>query len=189
MFTQLSSAAAAALAGLLGFALMGDCPQNATAVSTADPAASVSLDDEPAPQHGRRNSILDVAANAGQFKTLAAAIEAAGFAESLRTGGPYTVFAPTDEAFAKLGKEKLAELLEPENRDALRSILRYHVVKGNVKAVDAVKAGKAKTRQGGEVAFAIRDGRLVVNQSNVVKTDISATNGTIHVIDAVLLPM
>lgn len=187
MFAQLASAAALSVAAMFGtaIAMVGDCGET----KPAAPAQTVSLDqDVPAAASHARGSILDVAASAGQFKTLAAAIEAAGFGESFRTGGPYTVFAPTDEAFAKLGEAKLAELLKPENRDTLRSILRYHVVKGSVKAVDAVKAGAARTRQGGEVAFAIRDGRLVVNQSNVVKTDIAASNGVIHVIDTVLLP-
>jgi uncharacterized surface protein with fasciclin (FAS1) repeats len=187
MIVQVASAAVMTLATVVGTYALGDCSNASVKGSQCEKTEQVSLDDEPT-AHSKRQTILDVAVNAGQFKTLTAAIEAAGFAESFRDGGPYTVFAPTDAAFAKLGDEKLSELLKPENREMLRSILRYHVVKGNVKAVDAVKAGKATTRQGGNVAFAIREGRLVVNQSTVLSTDIAASNGVIHVIDTVLLP-
>lgn len=188
MVNLIVSAAVLGASTVVGALVLGDCGNAAAKEGQCDKTEVVSLDDEPK-SHKQNRTILDVAANAGQFKTLAAAIEAAGFAESLRDGGPYTVFAPTDAAFAKLGDAKLAELLKPENRETLRTILRYHVVKGSVKAVDAVKAGKAKTREGGEVAFTIRDGRLVVNQSNVLNTDITASNGVIHVIDTVLIPM
>lgn len=174
MFTRTLLASAIGFAALTSPAHAGDChnPDKSSSTVSAD-----------AP-----GNILDVAASAGQFKTLAAALSAAGFEESLSSDSEYTVFAPTDAAFAKLGKAKLDELLKPENRQTLRSILRYHIVKGRVSATDAVKAGAAKTRQGGEIEFSIRDGQLTVNKSNIVKTDIAASNGVIHVIDTVLLP-
>lgn len=131
--------------------------------------------------------IVAVAAGAGSFKTLVRAIEAAGLTEKLRSEGPFTVFAPTDDAFAKLPKEELAKLLEPANKQKLAGILACHVVSGKVMAAD-VKTMKAKTVGGHELAIVVANGRVTVDGANVVKTDVVATNGVIHVIDSVVMP-
>ena len=132
--------------------------------------------------------IVDTAVAAGSFNTLVAAVKAAGLVETLKGDGPFTVFAPTDEAFAKLPKETLADLLKPENKEKLASILTYHVVSGNVKAADVVKLKSAKTVNGKEVKITVDGDKVKVDDANVVKTDIATSNGTIHVIDAVILP-
>ncbi len=132
--------------------------------------------------------IVDVAVGAGQFNTLAAALKAAGLVDTLKGKGPFTVFAPTDEAFAKLPKGTLENLLKPENKAALAGILTYHVVSGNVQAADVVKLTNATTVNGQRIDIKARDGKVMVDGANVVKTDIAASNGTIHVIDAVILP-
>lgn len=133
--------------------------------------------------------IVDTAVNAGSFKTLAAALEAAGLVEALKGSGPFTVFAPTDEAFAKLPAGTVESLLRPENKEQLKSILLYHVVSGGVKAEQVVKLnGKyVKTLQGSSVKVATADG-VKVDKARVTQTDIIASNGVIHVIDAVLMP-
>ncbi len=133
-------------------------------------------------------AIPTVASEAGAFKTLLAAVTAADLADTLSGPGPFTVFAPTDEAFAKLPKGTVAGLLKPENKRQLVALLKYHVVAGSVLARDAVAAGTAKTLAGGSVRAGIRDGRLLINESAVVKSDIAAGNGVIHAIDTVLTP-
>ena len=135
-----------------------------------------------------KHDIVDTAVEAGSFKTLAAALDAAGLVETLRGKGPFTVFAPTDEAFAKLPKGTVADLLKPANKDKLVGILTYHVVSGKVLAADVVKLKKAETVQGSEVRIKVKGGKVKVDGANVVKTDIECTNGVIHVIDAVILP-
>ena len=132
--------------------------------------------------------IVDTAVAAGSFKTLAAALQAAGLVETLKGAGPFTVFAPTDEAFAKLPAGTLETLLKPENKEKLAGILTYHVVSGKVMAADVVKLEKAKTVNGQEVTIKVADGKVTVDGANVVKTDIVTSNGVIHVIDAVILP-
>jgi len=132
--------------------------------------------------------IVDTAVAAGSFKTLAAALGAGGLVETLKSQGPFTVFAPTDEAFAKLPKGTVEDLLKPENKAKLVKILTYHVVPGNVKAADVVKLSSAKTVEGSEVKITVADGNVKVDGANVVKTDIATSNGVIHVIDAVILP-
>ena len=132
--------------------------------------------------------IVDTAVAAGQFKTLAAALKAAALVETLKGAGPFTVFAPTDEAFAKLPKGTVEELLKPENKAKLTAVLTYHVVPGKVMAADVVKMTSGKTVQGGSIAIANRDGKVMVDNATVVKTDIAASNGVIHVIDTVLMP-
>jgi uncharacterized surface protein with fasciclin (FAS1) repeats len=134
-----------------------------------------------------KSDIVDTAVEAGSFKTLAAALKAAGLVETLKGEGPFTVFAPTDEAFAKLPKGTVETLLMPENKAKLTAILTYHVVPGDVKAADVVKLESAKTVQGGSVTISADDG-VKINDAKVVKTDIECGNGVIHVIDAVLLP-
>ncbi|WP_442508671.1 fasciclin domain-containing protein [Novipirellula sp. SH528] len=133
-------------------------------------------------------SIVDIAAGNQDFSTLVAAVKAAGLVETLSGKGPFTVFAPTNEAFNKLPKGTVESLLKPENKDKLISILKYHVVSGNVMAADVVKLDEAKTVQGQSVKISTGSDGVMVNKSKVVKTDIKASNGVIHVIDSVLLP-
>jgi uncharacterized surface protein with fasciclin (FAS1) repeats len=133
-------------------------------------------------------TIVETAVAAGQFHTLVAAVKAAGLAETLSGKGPFTVFAPTDEAFAKLGKDTIATLLKPENKAKLVSILTYHVVGGSVPAAKVVGMKSAKTVQGCDVAIQVADGKVKVGAANVVATDVMASNGVIHVIDTVILP-
>lgn len=131
--------------------------------------------------------IVDTAV-AGKFNTLVAAVKAAGLVDTLKGKGPFTVFAPTDEAFAKLPKGTVEDLLKPENKDKLVAILTYHVVPGSVKAA-AVKDGlKAKTVQGQEVSFKISGKDVMIDNAKIIKTDIETSNGVIHVIDTVILP-
>ena len=132
--------------------------------------------------------IVDTAVAAGDFKTLAAALKAADLIETLKGKGPFTVFAPTDEAFGKLPEGTIAELLKPKNKGKLTAILTYHVVPGRLMAADVVKLLKAKTVQGSEVKIRVEDGKVFVNDARVTATDIKTKNGVIHVIDSVILP-
>ncbi len=134
--------------------------------------------------------IVDTAVAAGSFKTLAAALQAAGLIETLKGKGPFTVFAPTDAAFAKLPAGTVENLLKPENKAQLAAILTYHVVPGNVMAAQVVTMNGAdvKTVNGQTVKIGVMGGKVTVNGANVVTTDIKATNGVIHVIDTVILP-
>jgi uncharacterized surface protein with fasciclin (FAS1) repeats len=145
-------------------------------------AANVTAADAPT------KDIVDTAVAAGSFTTLAKALEAAGLVETLKGAGPFTVFAPTDEAFAKLPAGTLETLLKPENRAKLTRILTYHVVPGRVMAADVVKLHSATAVSGDTIAIATHGGGVTVDNAHVVKTDIVATNGVIHVIDAVILP-
>jgi uncharacterized surface protein with fasciclin (FAS1) repeats len=131
--------------------------------------------------------IVAVASSAGSFNTLVAAVKAAGLVETLQGPGPFTVFAPTDEAFAKLPKGTLEDLLKPENKAKLTAILTYHVVPGKIMAAD-VKTMKAKTVNGKELDVKAGSGGVKINRAKVVKTDIETSNGVIHVIDTVILP-
>ena len=131
--------------------------------------------------------LIGVAAGNENFSTLVKAIEAAGLLDALK-GGPFTVFAPTNDAFAKLSKGTLASLLMPQNKSKLQDILKYHVVSGIVKAEDVVKLKDAATLAGESVAIAVNDGAVRINDANVVATDIVALNGVIHVVDSVILP-
>lgn len=133
-------------------------------------------------------SIVKTAASAGSFKTLLAAAEAAGLAGTLDKKGPFTVFAPTDSAFAGLPKGTLEDLLKPENKAKLQEILKYHVVSGKVGLSDALKVGSAATLQGAPVNIRFSDGKVRVQNATLVNADITASNGVIHVIDSVLLP-
>jgi len=133
--------------------------------------------------------IVDTAVAAGDFKTLAAALSAAGLVDTLKGGGPFTVFAPTDAAFAKLPAGTVENLLKPENKDQLTAVLTYHVVPGKVMAADVVKVSEAKTVNGASVKVAVNDGKVVLDDTaTVVKADVTASNGVIHVIDTVLMP-
>jgi uncharacterized surface protein with fasciclin (FAS1) repeats len=133
-------------------------------------------------------TIVEVAVGSDDFETLVAAVKAADLVETLSGEGPFTVFAPTDEAFGKLPKGTVEELVKPENKAKLTGILTYHVVPGKVMAADVVKLKNAKTAQGQRVRIRVKDGKVMVNNANVVKTDIACKNGVIHVIDAVILP-
>ncbi len=142
-----------------------------------------------APAPVAEQTIVETAIAAGSFKTLVAAVGAAELVDTLNGKGPFTVFAPTDEAFAKLPKEKLEWLLKPENKATLAAILTYHVVPGAVKAADVVKLSNATTVQGQRVDIKVDGGKVTVDGANVVKTDIACSNGVIHVIDTVILPV
>jgi transforming growth factor-beta-induced protein len=135
-----------------------------------------------------KKDIVDTAVGAETFSTLVAAAKAADLVETLKGDGPFTVFAPTDKAFAKLPKGTIESLLKPENKAKLQNILKYHVVSGRVMASDVVKLDSAKTVLGQNVKIEVNSGAVKVNNANVVKTDIECSNGVIHVIDSVLLP-
>lgn len=132
-------------------------------------------------------TVVAIAAGNADFSTLVAAVKAAGLVETLSGEGPFTVFAPTNDAFAKLPAGTVETLLKPENKGKLTGILTYHVVAGKVLAAD-VKTGKVKTVQGTELDIVVKDGAVTVNGAKVVKTDIVGSNGVIHVIDSVVLP-
>ena len=135
----------------------------------------------------QEKNIVQIAAGAGQFNTLVAAIKAAGLADTLQSTGPFTVFAPTDEAFAKLPKGTVESLLKPENKAKLVSILTYHVLAGKVTS-SAVKTMDAKTVNGQSVSLKVSDKGVHVDAAKVIKADIMASNGVIHVIDSVIIP-
>jgi uncharacterized surface protein with fasciclin (FAS1) repeats len=132
--------------------------------------------------------IVETAVAAGSFKTLAKALEAAGLVDTLKGSGPFTVFAPTDQAFAKLPAGTLASLLKPENKAQLQRVLTYHVVSGKVMAADVVALHSAKAVSGDTIAITTQGGGVMVDNAHVVKADIVARNGVIHVIDSVILP-
>lgn len=134
----------------------------------------------------QKKDIVTVAVEAGSFKKLATALTEAGLVETLKGEGPFTVFAPTDEAFAKLPKGTLEGLLK--DKEALKKVLLYHVVSGNVSSKEVVKLDKAKTVGGQDVMIKVKDGKVYVNKSLVTTADVQASNGVIHIIDTVLIP-
>jgi len=136
---------------------------------------------------GHSKDIVDTAVGAGSFTTLVAAVQAAGLVDTLKSEGPFTVFAPTDEAFAALPEGTVATLLLPENKEQLRSILTYHVVPGKVMSGDLSNGMTATTVQGSDVTIMVNDG-VSINGANVTTADVEASNGVIHVIDSVILP-
>ena len=138
--------------------------------------------------HGMKKDIVDVAVANGSFTTLVAAVQAAGLVDTLKSAGPFTVFAPTDAAFAKLPEGTVEMLLKPENKDKLSAILTYHVVSGNVMAADAMKLDSAATVQGQTLSISTSYGNVMINDAKVVTADVQAKNGVIHVIDTVLMP-
>ena len=135
-----------------------------------------------------QKDVVDTAVGAGDFNTLVTAIKAAGLVDTLKGKGPFTVFAPTDEAFAKLPAGTVENLLKPENKQKLASILTYHVVPGKVMASEVVKLADAKTVNGQSLTITVEGEMVMVDSAKVVKTDIECSNGVIHVIDAVVLP-
>lgn len=153
----------------------------ASVLSTITLMASANL------RAAEEKTIVMVASQAGQFNTLVAAVKAAGLVETLNGTGPFTVFAPTDEAFAKLPKGTVENLLKPENKEQLVAVLTYHVVPGKIMASD-VATTNAKTVNGKKLPIMVNAGTVKAGEANVVKTDIAASNGVIHVIDTVLVP-
>jgi len=137
---------------------------------------------------GFEKNIVDTAVEAGKFKTLAAALGAAGLVDAVKGPGPFTVFAPSDEAFAKLPKGTVETLLKPENKEKLKAILTYHVVPGKVMAKDVLGVKGAKSLNGQRIDVKVDGGKVMVDGAQVVATDIACTNGVIHVIDSVILP-
>jgi uncharacterized surface protein with fasciclin (FAS1) repeats len=135
-----------------------------------------------------KKDIVDTAVSTGMFNTLVAAVKAAGLVDTLKGSGPFTVFAPTDEAFAKLPAGTVEKLLLPENKAMLAKILTYHVVAGNAMAADVVKMKSWKTVAGQDIWVKAKGGKVLINDANVIKADVGTSNGTIHVIDTVLMP-
>mgnify|MGYP000300709590 CR=1 FL=1 len=135
-----------------------------------------------------QKDIVDTAVSTNMFNTLVAAVKAAGLVDTLKGEGPFTVLAPTDEAFAKLPKGTVETLLKPENKDMLVKILTYHVIPGKAEAADVMKMKSAKTVQGKKVKIKVKNGAVMINKSKVIKADVQASNGVIHVIDTVLMP-
>lgn len=170
---------------LVAVFLVAACAPAATPMPapTATPRPAPTATPEPAPQ-----DIVDIAVGDGRFTTLVAAVQAAGLVDTLKSDGPFTVFAPTDDAFAKLPAGTIDELLKPENKQALTDILLYHVVSGKVMASDVVNLTSATTVLGKDVTVKVDMGNVYINEAQVIITDIEASNGVIHVIDAVILP-
>ncbi|MDP2500334.1 fasciclin [Vibrio splendidus] len=138
--------------------------------------------------HEMKKDIIDVAAENGSFNTLVAAVKAADLVDTLKGEGPFTVLAPTDEAFAALPEGTVDMLLKPENKDKLVAVLTYHVIPGKIMAAEVMKLNSAVTVQGSAVMIAIDDGNVMIDNAKVIMPDVEASNGVIHVIDAVLLP-
>ncbi len=142
----------------------------------------------PAHSAHHEKDIVDTAVKAGSFTTLVAAVKAADLVDTLKGEGPFTVFAPTDEAFAKLPAGTVEDLLKPENKEKLQAILLYHVVQGKVTAADVVKVTSAKTANDMDLKVMVDGNMVKINEAQVVQTDIMTSNGVIHVIDTVLIP-
>jgi uncharacterized surface protein with fasciclin (FAS1) repeats len=155
-------------------------------ISTVAVAASLMVGAPEKPEQDPSMNIVETAISAGSFSTLVTAVQAAGLVETLSGEGPFTVFAPTDEAFAQIPEDQLSALLA--DKEALTSVLTYHVVSGKVLAEDVVKLSSAETVNGQSVDIKVEDGKVYVDGAQVVSTDIMATNGVIHVIDKVILP-
>ena len=182
-----SLSSGAIVIGLMLSATACGSDKAATPATTAAPAAAATT---AAPAMAAKTAdIVDTAVATGSFKTLAKALTAAGLVDTLKGPGPFTVLAPTDDAFAKLPAGTLDDLLKPENKAKLAAILTYHVVSGKVAAADVVKLKSAKTVNGKDVTIAVTGADVMLNgTTKVTKTDIAASNGIIHVIDSVLLP-
>lgn len=159
----------------------------ATTLAFAGFAATNAIADHHSGAETAKADIVDIAAGADDFSTLVAAVKAAGLVDTLKGDGPFTVFAPTNAAFAALPEGTVENLLKPENKEQLVAVLTYHVVAGKVMAAD-VKAGEVPTVQGSKATIKVEDGKVMIDNATVVKTDIVASNGVIHVIDAVILP-
>jgi uncharacterized surface protein with fasciclin (FAS1) repeats len=178
--------AAALVLPMVASAVADECPLAAAQKAQAQAHAKARV--QTVAFNADRKDIVDTAVGAGSFKTLVAAVQAAGLVETLKGQGPFTVFAPTDEAFAKLPAGTVESLLKPENKEKLVAVLTYHVVPGKVMAADVVKLTEAPTVQGSKAKVKVVDGAVMIDNAKVVKTDIETSNGVIHVIDAVILP-
>ena len=159
-----------------------------TLIALVAGAALVAVNPAMADGHGKKKDIVGTAVAAGDFGTLAAALQAAGLVDTLKSDGPFTVFAPTDAAFAKLPAGTVETLLKPENKDQLTAVLTYHVVAGKVTAEQVVNLTSATTVQGQDVAIKVMDGKVHINDATVTTADVMTSNGVIHIIDTVLLP-
>ena len=175
--------AAALVLPMAASAVADECPVAAAQKAKAKAQAKAQAHVQTVAFNADRKDIVDTAVGAGSFKTLVAAVQAAGLVETLKGKGPFTVFAPTDEAFAKLPAGTVESLLKPENKEKLVAVLTYHVVPGKV-----VKLTEAPTVQGSKAKVKVADGTVMIDNAKVVKTDIETSNGVIHVIDAVILP-
>ena len=185
-FKKLAGLSAALL--ILPIAVACDSQPAADTDTTAEvPAATEPTATEPAADPAAGDTIVDVAAANGSFNTLVSAIQAADLGETLSDPGPYTVFAPTDEAFAALPEGVLDKLLLPENKEVLTQILTYHVASGAVTSAD-LESGMVPTLEGTDVDVVVDGGTVTVNGAEVVQPDVTASNGVIHVIDTVLIP-
>lgn len=175
----------------IGLIIMGTlatgCSAPAAEVPDAESTAAEAATEEAAPAADTQD-IVDTAVAAGSFETLVAAVKAADLVEVLKGDGPFTVFAPTDEAFAALPAGTVEDLLKPENKDKLQAILKYHVVPGRVAASDVVNLTSADTVQGEQLSISASGDAVMINEAKVVKTDVQCSNGIIHVIDKVVLP-
>jgi len=182
--------AAALVLPMVASAVADECPLAAAqkAQAQAHTKAHTKVRVQTVAFNADRKDIVDTAVGAGSFKTLVAAVQAAGLVETLKGQGPFTVFAPTDEAFAKLPAGTVETLLKPENKEKLVAVLTYHVVPGKVMAADVVKLTEAPTVQGSKAKVKVVDGAVMIDNAKVVKTDIETSNGVIHAIDAVILP-
>ena len=155
---------------------------------TTDTTATVITEDKMAATPAPAKDVVDIAVGSADHTTLVSAVTAAGLVETLKGAGPFTIFAPTNAAFAALPAGTVDGLLKPESKAALTNILTYHVVSGNVKAADLTDGQKVKTLQGEELTVSIKDGKVMINGANVTTADLAGSNGVIHVIDAVLMP-
>ena len=186
--TKKTAVLGVALAGAL---LLGACSSDDEETSTSGATTAATAPASTAKPSGTAmasdQTIVEIAAGNDDFSTLVSLVTAAGLAETLSGEGPFTVFAPTNEAFAKLDPATVADLQKPENKDQLAAVLTYHVVAGEVMAAD-VKPGEVKTVNGATIEVTVEGSDVKVNDANVVKTDIVGSNGVIHVIDTVLIP-
>lgn len=168
---------------VLGYFLLNTNNQSTTSTNSVQPSAMMEKEEDKTME---AKNIVEVAQSAGNFSTLIAAVTQAGLVETLSGPGPFTVFAPTDEAFAKVPKTTLDSLLA--DKEQLTKVLTYHVVSGKVMAADVVSLTSATTVEGSDVQIKVDGGKVMVDNANVVQTDIEASNGVIHVIDSVILP-
>ncbi|MEO6251941.1 MAG: fasciclin domain-containing protein [Ferruginibacter sp.] len=175
------------LAAIAGFGIMALTACNSGETTTAETTSVDTVKEVMAPPAAPKD-IVDVAIGSTDHTTLVAAVTAAGLVETLKGAGPFTVFAPTNAAFAALPAGTVEGLLKPESKDALTKILTYHVVAGAVKAADLKDGQKVKTLQGEELTVSIKDGKVMINGAHVTAADLTGSNGVVHVIDAVLMP-
>ena len=168
--------------GTVGFMGSVACEANPQTETSSTPAPAPSKD------AAAGKDIVDTAVSAGQFKTLAAALKAAGLVDTLKGEGPFTVFAPTDDAFAKLPKGTVEDLLKPENKEKLKAILTYHVAPARAMSSDLKDGQAVKTVNGKEITVKIDGGKVMAGNAQVIMPDVAASNGVIHVIDTVLMP-